>query len=102
MVPKASQISNSPAGVGLYEVTVSDECGHVLLRSSAGATRIDEPVPEPDMSPVRLRHISGKAVPVGWHGAIYEPDDESGVITVPGCSVSDILPHGFIHVRDEE
>ena len=94
-------ISNSSRDFGECEIEVPDEVGHVLLRCSAGAVRIDLPEPERCMELVRVKHQSGKSGNIGWDNKVWTPDAD-GFLWMPLCSLPDIMPHGYVQAPEKK
>lgn len=83
-----------------HEVTVPPECGHVLLRTGAGAVWIDKPQePEPQGEAVVI-HADPEAS-FSFRGITYEPG-EDGRLRIPLAAVADALSHGFTGPLIEE
>jgi hypothetical protein len=77
-----------------HEVEVPAECGHVLLRTGAGATWADKPeVAEPDEF-CRMRHATDHEASFSFRGVTYSPGAD-GVVTVPAAAVPGAIAHGF-------
>ena len=89
-------VSNSGRHLGVGEIEVPDHVGHVLLRTGAGAVRIDDDSEPEDF--VAMKHPGNPHTSLTARGFTYHP--ENGVVHVNAAAVADAIRRGFVLVEE--